>query len=62
VESAARAAGYLVNAVASDAVRLAPPLILTEAEADAFVAALPAIVGAARGSANLSEQSSKVCA
>ncbi|KQC35559.1 acetylornithine transaminase [Frankia sp. ACN1ag] len=60
VETAARAAGYLVNAVAPDAVRLAPPLILTDAEADAFVAALPAIVGAARDGASLAEQASKV--
>ncbi|EIV96435.1 acetylornithine transaminase [Frankia sp. QA3] len=62
VETAARAAGYLVNAVAPDAVRLAPPLILTDAEADAFVAALPAIVGAARGGGSLPEQASKVSA
>jgi acetylornithine aminotransferase len=44
VEAAARRAGYLVNAVQPDAVRLAPPLILRAAEADAFLAALPAIL------------------
>jgi acetylornithine/N-succinyldiaminopimelate aminotransferase len=44
VEAAARTAGFLVNAVQPDAVRLAPPLILTEDEADSFVAALPAIL------------------
>ena len=44
VEAAARQAGFLVNAVQPDAIRLAPPLILTEAEADEFVAALPAIL------------------
>jgi acetylornithine/N-succinyldiaminopimelate aminotransferase len=44
VEAAARRAGYLVNAVQPDAVRLAPPLILSAAEADAFLAALPAIL------------------
>jgi acetylornithine aminotransferase len=44
VEASARRAGYLVNAVQPDAVRLAPPLILTAAEADEFVAALPAIL------------------
>ncbi len=60
VETAARAAGYLVNAAVADAVRLAPPLILTDAEADAFVAALPAIFGAARDGGSLSEQASKV--
>jgi acetylornithine aminotransferase len=46
VEAAARTAGFLVNAVQPDAVRLAPPLILTADEADSFVAALPAILDA----------------
>ncbi len=41
----ARKAGFLVNAVQPDAIRLAPPLILTSAQADTFVAALPAILG-----------------
>ena len=36
VQTACRQAGFLVNAVQPDAVRLAPPLILTAAEADAF--------------------------
>jgi acetylornithine/N-succinyldiaminopimelate aminotransferase len=49
VEAACRRAGYLVNAVQPDAVRLAPPLILSAAEADAFVAALPAILDDAAG-------------
>lgn len=44
VNNAARQAGFLVNAVQPDAVRLAPPLILTQAEAAGFVAALPAIL------------------
>ena len=44
VEAAARQAGFLVNAVQPDAIRLAPPLILTAAEADEFTAALPAIL------------------
>ena len=47
IEQAARDAGFLVNAAAPDAVRLAPPLILSETEADAFVAALPAILDTA---------------
>ncbi len=51
VESAARRAGFLVNAVRPDAVRLAPPLILTAAEADSFVAALPTILDAAAAQA-----------
>ena len=45
VEAAARRAGFLVNAVQPDAVRLAPPLILSTAEADEFLAAWPAILG-----------------
>ncbi|MBT0565162.1 acetylornithine transaminase [Williamsia sp. CHRR-6] len=44
VEAAARAAGYLVNAPGPDVVRLAPPLVLTDAQADAFVADLPGIL------------------
>ncbi|MEV5711548.1 acetylornithine transaminase [Actinoallomurus sp. NPDC052274] len=46
VEAAARDAGFLVNAVAPQAVRLAPPLIITADEADSFIAALPGILGA----------------
>lgn len=48
VETAAREAGFLVNAVAANAVRLAPPLVLTPADVDAFVAALPGIADRAR--------------
>src|SRR6266705_2838897 len=44
VEAAARRAGFLVNAVQPDAIRLAPPLILSAAQADEFVAALPGIL------------------
>jgi acetylornithine/N-succinyldiaminopimelate aminotransferase len=44
VTSAARAAGFLVNAVQPDVVRLAPPLILTQAEAAEFVGALPGLL------------------
>ena len=47
VEAAAREAGFLVNAVSPDAIRLAPPLVLTVEQADAFAAALPAITAAA---------------
>jgi acetylornithine aminotransferase len=46
VEAAARQAGYLVNAVAPGVIRLAPPLVLTDAQADAFLAALPGILDA----------------
>jgi acetylornithine/N-succinyldiaminopimelate aminotransferase len=45
-ESAARDAGFLVNAVQPDAVRLAPPLTLTQDEAETFAAALPGILDA----------------
>ena len=48
VEAASRDAGFLVNAVQPDAIRLAPPLILSAAEADSFVAALPSILEASR--------------
>jgi acetylornithine/N-succinyldiaminopimelate aminotransferase len=40
-------AGFIVNAVTPDALRLAPPLILTPEQADTFVAALPAALAAA---------------
>jgi hypothetical protein len=40
VEAAARQAGFLVNAVQPDAIRLAPPLILSAAEAE-FTDACP---------------------
>lgn len=43
-EAAAREAGFLVNAAAPDVVRLAPPLIITEAQIDGFIAALPGIL------------------
>ncbi|MBV9383608.1 MAG: acetylornithine transaminase [Streptosporangiaceae bacterium] len=51
VEAAARQAGFLVNAVQPDAVRLAPPLVLTAAEADEFLAAFPGIMDAAAAAA-----------
>ncbi|MBO8185747.1 acetylornithine transaminase [Streptomyces spirodelae] len=47
VQQAAQDAGFLVNAVAPDVVRLAPPLIVGEAEVDALVGALPAVLDAA---------------
>jgi acetylornithine/N-succinyldiaminopimelate aminotransferase len=45
-EAAARNAGFLVNAAAPDVIRLAPPLVITEAQIDAFVGALPGILDA----------------
>jgi acetylornithine aminotransferase len=47
VAATAQGKGFLVNAVQPDAVRLAPPLILSAAEADSFIAALPGILDAA---------------
>jgi acetylornithine aminotransferase len=43
-EDAAREAGFLVNAVRATTIRLAPPLVLTEEEADSFSAALPGLL------------------
>jgi acetylornithine/N-succinyldiaminopimelate aminotransferase len=45
VEKAARDKGVLVNAVKPNAIRLAPPLILTEGDVDA---AMPALRSALR--------------
>jgi acetylornithine aminotransferase len=53
VETAARAAGFLVNAAAPDVVRLAPPLIITAEQIDGFLAALPAILDAAEMAARV---------
>ena len=47
VAATAQQRGFLVNAVQPDAVRLAPPLILSGQEADSFTAALPGILDAA---------------
>ncbi len=44
VETAAREHGFLVNAVAPDVVRLVPPLVLTDAQADSFLSALPKVL------------------
>jgi acetylornithine/N-succinyldiaminopimelate aminotransferase len=47
LETRLRAAGYLTNAVAPGVLRLAPPLVLSDAQVDAFAAALPAALDAA---------------
>lgn len=39
-------AGFIVNAVTPDTIRLAPPLVLDIAQADEFLAALPAVLDA----------------
>jgi len=51
VERAGRQAGFLVNAVQPDAVRLAPPLVLSATEAESFIAALPRVLDAVQGAA-----------
>lgn len=48
-ETALRSAGFLVNAVAPNVLRLVPPLVLTDEQADAFVVALPAALDEAAG-------------
>ncbi|MCU1621638.1 MAG: acetylornithine aminotransferase [Frankiales bacterium] len=48
VEQAARQAGFLVNAPAPDVIRLAPPLVISDAQLDAFLGALPSVLDAAR--------------
>jgi acetylornithine/N-succinyldiaminopimelate aminotransferase len=52
VEAACRRAGFLVNAVQPDAIRLAPPLILGAGQAEEFLAALPAILDQAAEAAS----------
>ena len=47
VAGLARDAGFLVNPVAPDALRLAPPLVVTTAQLDLFVDALPGLLDAA---------------
>ncbi|GAA2261159.1 acetylornithine transaminase [Streptomyces amakusaensis] len=44
VQLAAQNAGFLVNAPAPDVVRLMPPLIIGEADVDAFLQALPGVL------------------
>ena len=47
VETAAREAGFLVNAAAPDVIRLAPPLIISQVQVMSFLAALPDILDTA---------------
>ncbi len=48
VEAGLRDAGFLVNAAAPDVLRLAPPLVVTEAQLQAFAGALAEALAAAR--------------
>ncbi len=47
VERELRNAGFLTNAVSPRVLRLAPPLILTDGQVEAFLAALPGALAAA---------------
>jgi acetylornithine aminotransferase len=47
LEARLRAAGFLTNGVAADVLRLAPALVVSDTQIDAFVAALPAALDAA---------------
>lgn len=47
VQAAAQQAGFLVNAVQPDAIRLAPPLVVTSEQVRSLVDALPAILDTA---------------
>jgi acetylornithine/N-succinyldiaminopimelate aminotransferase len=46
VAASARVAGFIVNPVAPDALRLVPPLVVTLDQLDTFVAALPGLLDA----------------
>ncbi len=51
LETHLRAAGFLTNAVAPGVLRLAPPLVLSDGQIDAFVETLPAALDASMESA-----------
>jgi acetylornithine/N-succinyldiaminopimelate aminotransferase len=53
VQVAAREQGFLVNAIGSDIVRLVPPLLLADTEADSFTTALPGVLAAAQAATRL---------
>jgi len=48
VSDAALDAGFIVNAPRPDVLRIAPPLVVTAAQLDSFVAALPALLDSAQ--------------
>jgi acetylornithine aminotransferase len=47
VAEAALAAGFVINAPRPNVLRLAPPLIVSDADLDSFVSALPGLIDAA---------------
>ncbi|MCU1640057.1 MAG: argD [Nocardia sp.] len=56
VETAARETGYLINPAKPNVIRLAPPLVLTETQADNFLNDLPGILDAAQAQAEKENQ------
>ncbi|MET1007563.1 MAG: aminotransferase class III-fold pyridoxal phosphate-dependent enzyme, partial [Propionibacteriaceae bacterium] len=52
VSDGALDAGFIINAPRPDILRIAPPLIVTAAQLDTFVAALPDLLTAASGGAS----------
>lgn len=57
VQEQAAVRGFLVNAVAPDAIRLAPPLVITPEQIGVFIEALPTILDAAEAAATKETQS-----
>ncbi|CAL9580229.1 Acetylornithine aminotransferase [Nocardiopsis dassonvillei] len=57
VQEQAAVRGFLVNAVAPDAIRLAPPLVITPEQIGVFIEALPTILDAAEAAATKENQS-----
>ena len=49
---AALAAGFIINSTGPRSLRIAPPLILTNGQADSFLAALPGILTTAQGASS----------
>jgi acetylornithine aminotransferase len=49
VTAAALAAGFIINPPTPERIRLAPPLVLTEDQADSFLAAWPSLLDTAYG-------------
>jgi acetylornithine/N-succinyldiaminopimelate aminotransferase len=59
IEVSARSAGFIVNAAAPDAVRLAPPLLLSAEEAATFTDALPGILDSAATAVSVGAESQR---
>ncbi|MFI0738560.1 acetylornithine transaminase [Streptomyces sp. NPDC021100] len=62
VQRAAQEAGLLVNAVAPDVVRLAPPLIITEDEVETFLRVLPGVLDAVAATAAVAAEAGAAAA